>query len=37
MISLGILPTHTIVLNEPVGKTIVNFTVETIYDEIILN
>jgi len=30
MISLGILPTHTIVLNEPAGKKVVNFIVETV-------
>lgn len=37
MISLGILPTHTIVLDKPAGKMVVNFTVETVYDEFILN
>jgi len=36
MISLGILPTHTIVLKETAGKKVVNFTVEIVEDEIIL-
>jgi len=35
MISLGILPTHTIVLKETASKWVVNLNVETVYDEII--
>jgi len=36
MITLGILPTHTIVLNEAPGKKVANFTVKTVQDEIIM-